>query len=157
MAPAIYWAFANEFTVEWNRLQAEASGDQAAKQSELDRVRNQLECLVDAIATGTPIGALQSRMVTPEARRLTLEADLAQAITPAPRLHPDLPEVYRARIEHLATMLETEDAENARALVRNLVHGDLASILSAAGAGSPTKPKTPRPRAVGSVRTRGEG
>ena len=37
------------------------------------------------------------------------------------------------------------------------VHGDLASILSAAGAGSPTKPKTPRPYAMSSVRTKGEG
>ena len=79
MAPAIYQAFAQEFTAEWNRMQAEASGNQAAKQAELDRLRQQLERLVDAIANGTPIGALQSRMTALEARRITLEAELANA------------------------------------------------------------------------------
>ena len=154
MIPEIYRVFAIEFTAEWNRLQAEASGDQAAKQSELDRVRNQLERLVDAIANGTPIGALQSRMTTLEARRLALEAELAQAIVPAPRLHPNLPEVYRIRLEQLAATLEADTADEARELIRSLVdsvlvhaevegfrievRGELANILSLA-AGSPRK------------------
>ena len=107
-----------------------------------------------SIANGTPIGALQSRMVTLEARRLALEAELAQAIAPAPRLHPNLPEVYRARLQQLVATLEADTADEARELIRSLVDsvlvhaevkgfrievcGELANILSLA-AGSPRK------------------
>jgi DNA invertase Pin-like site-specific DNA recombinase len=154
MAPEIYHAFAQEFTAEWNRIQAEASGDQADKQAELDRVRNQLERLVDAIANGTPIGALQSRLASLEARRIALEAELANATEPAPLLHPNLADIYRDRIGQLAATLEASDGEDAREHVRSLVEsvtlfeaedgfrievrGELANILSLA-AGSPRK------------------
>ncbi len=154
MAPEIYHVFAQEFTAEWNRLQAEASGDQASKQAELDRVRQQLERLVDAIANGTPIGALQSRMASLEARRIALEAELANATEPAPLLHPNLADIYRDRIGQLAATLEASDGEDAREHVRGLVEsvtlfeaedgfrievrGELANILSLA-AGSPRK------------------
>ncbi len=154
MAPDVYQAFAKEFTAEWNRMQAEVSGDQAAKRTELDRVRQQLERLVDAIANGTPIGALQSRMTTLEARRIALEAELANATEPAPLLHPNLAEIYRARIEQLAATLEADDGEAARELVRTLVEsialheaadgfrievrGELANILGLA-TGNPRK------------------
>ncbi len=152
MAPEIYRAFAQEFAAEWNRLQAEASGDQSAKQAELVRVGQQLERLVDALANGTPVSALTARMATLEARRITLEAELASAKAPAPALHPNLADIYRGRMEQLATTLEAEDGAEARQLVRGLVErvelhktadgfrievrGELANIIGLA-AGSP--------------------
>ena len=154
MDPEIYRAFAAEFTAEWNRLQAESSGDQVAKQSELGRARGQLERLVDAIANGTPIDALQTRMTTLEARRLALEAELAQAVAPVLALHPNLPNVYRARVEQLAVKIEAHDGAEAGALIRGMtesvllfkadggfqieVRGELANILGLA-AGGPRK------------------
>ena len=56
-----------------------------------------------------------------EARRLALEAELASAEAPAPRLHPNLAEVYRERIAELARVLECDDAAEAREVVRSLV------------------------------------
>ncbi len=154
MAPALYRAFAQEFTAEWNRLQAEASGDRAAKQAELDRVRQQLERLVDAIANGASIIALQSRLSALETRRIALDGELATYASPAPLLHPNLADVYRSRVEQLATTLEAEDGEEARELIRSLietitlseepegfrieVRGELANILGLA-TGSPRR------------------
>ena len=148
MAPEIYHAFAAEFTAEWNRLQADISGDVAAKQAELARIRQQLERLVDAIASGTPVGALNARMARLESRRIALEAELASVKAPAPVLHPNLAGIYRGRIEQLAATLEAEDGEEARTLIRSLVeriqlhetadgfrievHGELANILALA-------------------------
>lgn len=51
----LFKAFAAEFTLEWNRLQAEASGELEARKTELARVRGQLERLVDALVEGTPV------------------------------------------------------------------------------------------------------
>ena len=151
MAPEVYHAFAQEFTAEWNRLQAEASGDQSAKRAELARARQQLERLVDALANGTPVGALNARMATLEARRIALEVELASAEAPAPALHPNLADIYRARMEQLAATLEAEDGAEARTLVRGLVErvelrettvgfkievrGELANILGLAAGG----------------------
>ncbi len=95
MDPEIYRAV----SAEWNRLQAEASGDQADKQAELDRTRKQLERLIDAIANGVSIAAIQARLTTFEARRIALEAELASATAAAPALRPSLPEIYRGHIE----------------------------------------------------------
>ena len=151
MAPEVYQAFAQEFTAEWNRLQAEASGDQSAKRAELARIRQQLERLVDALANGTPICALNLRMATLEARRIALEAELASANAPAPALHPNLVDIYRGRMEQLAATLEDQDGAEARTLVRGLVErvelhetadgfrievrGELANILGLATGG----------------------
>jgi hypothetical protein len=57
MDPALFKVFADAFTTEWNRLQAAASGDADARHSEMERVRHQIERLVDAIAEGTPAAA----------------------------------------------------------------------------------------------------
>ena len=103
------------------------------------------------MVNGTPVGALNARMATLEARRIALEAELASAKAPAPALHPNLADIYRARMEQLAATLEAEDGAEARALVRGLVErvelhetadgfrievrGELANILGLAAGG----------------------
>ena len=91
MDPELFAAFVKEFTAEWNRLQAASAGDQEARHAESERVRRQIERLVDAIAEGTPVAMLRDRLSELEARRLTLEAELSAAPTPAPRLHRKRP------------------------------------------------------------------
>ncbi len=114
----------------------------------------QLERLVDAIADGRTVGALQSRMSTLEARRMALEGELASAAQRAPLLHPNLADIYRSRLDQLAVALETDEEGEARDLIRSLVEsvhfhgeaasfgievrGELANILGLA-AGSPRK------------------
>ena len=87
----------------------------------LTHVRQQIERLVDALVAGTPAAAIRDRLGALERRRLDLEAALAAATAPAPRLHPNLASVYRQKVAELTRVLETEDASEARDLVRSLV------------------------------------
>jgi site-specific DNA recombinase len=150
MDPVLFQEFAVAFTVEWNRLQGATSHEHEARQAELQRVRQQIERLIDAITEGTPAAAVHGRLAAAEQRRLALEAEMARAIAPAPRLHPNLAEVYRAKVATLADSLSRDDATEARELVRGLVErvtlspdgttqrieirGELAAILGLAGA-----------------------
>jgi hypothetical protein len=65
---------------------------------------------VDAIADGTPVAAVRDRLAHLEQQRLALEAAAATAVAPAPRLHPNLAEIYRKTVVDLVEALEREDA-----------------------------------------------
>ena len=52
MDPALFKVFAEEFTAEWNRLQAEAGASSAGLRSEQQRLCRQIDRLVPAIADG---------------------------------------------------------------------------------------------------------
>jgi transcription elongation GreA/GreB family factor len=84
MDPDLFRVFVAEFVQEWNRLQADATADQEAERTELERVRRQIDRFVDAIAEGTPAAAVKDRLKELEARRLHLEAQLSAAKVPAP-------------------------------------------------------------------------
>jgi len=149
MDPALYQAFAAEFTAEWNRMQAHAAGDLGERTKELARVRDKLERLVDAICNGTPAMAVKDRMRELEERRIALESELATAVTPAPRIHPNLAVLYRQKVAALAEALSGDGAAAARELLRGLIdeirivpegltqrielRGELAAILGLAG------------------------
>ena len=121
MDPELFREFVAEFTATWNRLQAEASAGLTAKRAELERVRSQIGRAVDAIVAGTASPALKLRLEELEQRKACLEAELAGAEAPAPRLHPNLAEVYRQRIAELSRVLEGDDAAEAREVVRGLI------------------------------------
>ena len=152
MEPAAFKEFVQEFTAEWNRVQGEAAADLAGRRTELTRVKAQIERLVDALADGAmPAAAVAPKIKALEGRRLTLEAKLAGATEPAPRLHPNLAEIYRQKVAALVDALARDDGAKGRELVRSLVeaidlvqvndvlqvqvHGELATILSLASAG----------------------
>jgi DNA invertase Pin-like site-specific DNA recombinase len=111
MDPELFSAFVAEFTATWNRLQAEASAGQGAKRAELERVRGQIERAVDAIVAGTASTSLKQRLEELEERKAALEAELAGAAAPAPRLHPNLAELYRQRVAELSRVLAMEDGK----------------------------------------------
>jgi site-specific DNA recombinase len=115
MEPGLFKVFADEFTVEWNRLQGEASAEQTARVSELQRIRQRIERIVDAITEGTRAVAVRDQLAALEQRRLALETEAATVAAPAPRLHPNLAEVYRRKVAQLVEALGEEDgAEGAR-------------------------------------------
>ena len=111
-------------------------------------VRRHMERLVDAIANGTPPAAVNDRLRELDARRATLEEQIATAAKPAPRLHPNLAQLYRQKVASLTEVLAKDDAAEARELIRGLVEaivlvpedgklrveirGELASILALA-------------------------
>jgi len=121
MDPEIFKAFVSGFTETWNRLQAEASAGLTSKRQELARIEQQIGRAVDAILQGTAPAALRERLASLEARKVDLERELATTEAPAPRLHPNLAEVYRRRVADLSEALSSDDGAEARELVRGLV------------------------------------
>ena len=155
MDPDQFKIFAQEFTAEWNRLQGNSAADQTARTAELTRIKHQIERLVDALVNGTPAAAVNDRLAALEARRLTLEGEMATAQVPAPRLHPGLAEIYRKKVAELATALNADNTTEAWHTVRGLVEeitlhpegdrqrikvrGELAAILALGGGGTNNK------------------
>ncbi len=147
----LYEVFAREFTAEWNRLQAEGIGERARWEAERKRVRMQIERLVDAIADGQPVASLKGRLLDLEGNVVDLDAKLAAAPVIAPRLHPELPRVYREKVLGLAEALANDSGLAAMAAIRDLVdeirlipvgddpklrievRGELSAILNLAG------------------------
>jgi DNA invertase Pin-like site-specific DNA recombinase len=156
MDPDLFKVFAQEFAAEWNRLQAEAESSLDRVRSERERVCRQIDRLVDALADGEPAARLKDKLKELERRRLELERELAAAKAPAPRLHPNVAEVYRRKVEELHNALRQEDAGPARELVRGLVEaivlmpedgrlavevrGELAGILRLSGCANEKAP-----------------
>ena len=101
------------------------------------------------MADGEPAARLKDKLRELERRRLELESELETAAAPAPRLHPNIAEVYRRKVEELHNALRAEDAGPARELIRGLVEaivlvpedgrlrvevrGELAAILRLSG------------------------
>ncbi len=156
MDPILFKAFAQEFTAEWNRLQAGAGAQLSQMRAEHGRVNRQIERLVDALAEGAPAARVTQKLRELERRRLDLEAELSTVAAPAPRLHPNLAEVYRRKVADLQQALADKDAGPARELVRGLVEaivlipergrlrvevrGELAAILRLSGSGNAKAP-----------------
>ena len=149
MDPALFKVFAEEFAAEWNRLQAEAGATISRARNEKDRVCRQIDRLVDALAEGEPAARLTEKLKELEQRRLELERELETTAAPAPRLHPNIAEAYRRKVEELHGALKADDAGPARELIRGLVEaivlvpengrlrvevrGELAAILRLSG------------------------
>ncbi len=154
MEPHAVATFVAEFTAEWNRLSSERGDTVAVRRRELDQVERQLNGLIDAIADGLRAPGLQDRLDGLGARREALRAELAALETrqSAPLLHPNLSEVYRARVARLREGIEAqgdrEVLEAARALIARVeVHppaeaggrprlellGELSALLATAG------------------------
>ncbi|MGY0794201.1 recombinase family protein [Azospirillum argentinense] len=148
MEPKLFKVFCEEFTAELNRqLAAESSTVDQAK-AELARVERRMGKLVDAIAEGVPARSVKDELVRLEARQEELRLTLAEA--PAkrrPLLHPNMADLYRARVTALQDALTTPDTQaEAAELIRSLIeavvlmpedgtlrvdlHGALAGILA---------------------------
>ena len=140
MDPALFAEFVSAFTAEWNRLQGEIAGERSAREAELARVRHQSRRLIDAIADGTPPATVNDRLWELDARRVQLEEQIATAAKPAPRLHPNLAQLYRQKVARLTEVLAREDAAEVREVIRGLVEaillvpeeGRLAAVLALA-------------------------
>ena len=101
MAPELVEEFVGACNEEVNRRRRDASAGRAGKERELAEVTRKLKGLVDALAEGYRVPDLQQRLDELDERRSALEQELA-APAPSPvRLHPNLPQVYRRKVERL--------------------------------------------------------
>ena len=141
-----------DFQVETNRLNHERRAAAEADKRTLERVERQIEKAVDTIVDGGKSPALLDRLGKLEREKAEASFRLANAPQDFPDVHPNMAEVYRAKIERLSEALEDPEAAlEAAELIRSLVskvsllpgpkrgdvlatlHGDLAGILTLVG------------------------
>ena len=135
MQPEHVAIFVEEFTTEWNRLQAERSAEHAARYRELEAVNRKLDGLIDAIADGLKSPGLQNKLHELEARQATLRAELERTpVSSVPRLHPNLAEIYRERVVRLHEALRNgSDAPAILERVRGLLNASCCVRVRKAG------------------------
>jgi hypothetical protein len=145
----LFAEFCQEFTKEMNRLRMDATASLAGKRAELAKIERQLQKLLDALLDDGDSKTIVKNMQALEARQESLEAELSQADSPPPLLHPNMAEVYHRKISELHAALtsddsKTEAAEILRTLIEAIIltpedselsvylKGDLAGILTLA-------------------------
>ena len=122
MAPELLEEFIGAFTQEVNRQRRDADMARAAKDRELSEISQKLDGLIDAIAEGFRSESLQTKLTTLEARKTNLEAELAKPVEPPVRLHPNLGQVYRQKVEDLQDALnELTIRDEALDILRGLI------------------------------------
>ena len=81
-----------------------------------------LDRLVQALLDGVPGSRVKDRMAALEVRKAELEALLADAVEEPVLLHPNMAEVYRAKIARLADALHDEhERSEATEIIRGLI------------------------------------
>ncbi len=106
MAPELYAAFVRGFTAEWNREQGARSVEQGGRRDELRRLERNIGNLVGGIAESGGSTAVYDALKKAEARKAALEAELATAEAPAPRLMPNLADCIARRWRRCRTRSE---------------------------------------------------
>jgi site-specific DNA recombinase len=141
--------FCREFAKEMNRLRMEHRAGLSGAKRELERVKREIEKVIDAIVQGYAGPELKGRMNGLQERKEALLAQLAAADEPPPLLHPSMADLYRTKVEELASALQREDtrleaSEMLRGLIEAIVltpqdgqlrielRGNLAAMLAAA-------------------------
>ncbi len=122
MDPDLFKAFATEFIAEANRIRMEETADVDAARRNFDRVTQQIDKLVMAIADGADALPLNTKIKELEARQSQLREQLDNASEPEPLLHPNLAEIYRAKIENLSVLLvDPRHKAEAFDIIRGLI------------------------------------
>jgi site-specific DNA recombinase len=114
--------FIAAFHAELNAQRAARTAGRAGQERELAEVRRKLDGLIDAIAEGMRAPGLQQRLDELEARRAALEQALSEEAPPLVRLHPNLAQVYRAKVERLHEALADPGLrDEALGILRGLI------------------------------------
>jgi site-specific DNA recombinase len=139
--------FCREFAKEMNRLRMEQRAGVSAAKRELERTRDQQ--VIDAVIDGVKGSELKDQMAQLQQRKDDLLRQIEIAHEPAPLLHPSMADLYRTKVEKLASALLREDtrleaSEMLRGLIDSIVlipdegqlridlRGSLAAMLTAA-------------------------
>jgi len=147
MDPDLFKAFATEFIAETNRIRMEESAGVDAARRDLGRVTQQIDKLVMAIADGADALPLNAKIKELEAWQSQLQDRLDRATDPEPLIHPNLAEMYRAKVADLSPLLvDPRHKAEAFDIIRGLIdqvrlvpengelridlRGELAGILS---------------------------
>jgi len=126
MRPELVEEFIRAFHEEVNRQRHTAELQVEARRRELADTVRKLDGLIEAMAEGFRAPGLQAKLDGLESRKVALERKLADAVAPAPRLHPNLAELYARQVaalhEALADPATRDEAlEITRALIERVL------------------------------------
>ena len=123
MAPELVKVFITEYHAELNRLNREQEQAITNKSKSLGMVARKIDGLYDAIADGLRTAGLKAKLEQLEYEKAALEAEIASSKTPAPRLHPNLAELYRRKVAELHDALRDPSTRSeAIELLRGLIN-----------------------------------
>jgi len=122
MHPDFVAEFIREFHAEINRQRRDAELVINLKHRELEETCRKLDGLIEAIAEGFRAPGLQARLNELEQSKATLQSEVDGAPAPAPRLHPNLAELYRQKVANLQDALaDPATKEEALEILRSLI------------------------------------
>jgi hypothetical protein len=122
MQPDLVQEFISAFHAEINQHRQQLDVERKAKERELIQVARRLDGLIEAIADGLRTPGLKAKLEDLERRKAELEQDLVKPYTSAPRLHPNLAELYRQKVVALQeTLRDPKLRDEALDLLRNLI------------------------------------
>ena len=141
--------FCREFAKEMNRLRMEQRAGLSSAKRELVRLEGRRKKLVELVMDGVPGREVKDELIAIGHRRDVLEQQVKAANEPPPLLHPSMADLYRTKVEDLASALQREDArteasEMLRGLIDSIVlmpekgqlrielRGNLAAMLTVA-------------------------
>ncbi len=105
--------FVKEFHAEINRQRRDGELLLDSRRRELEETCRRLDGLIEAIAEGFRATGLQAKLDELERRKAKLESEIDGMPAVAPRLHPNLAELYRKKVSNLQDAL-AEPATQAR-------------------------------------------
>ncbi len=171
LAPDLVADFIRAFAAESASIRAEAISSHSRLKSELADVKRRLEGVLQAVENGAWNNSLQTRLTELEVRQTTIEAKIAAGETEEVpiALHPNAAEIYKRKVTELEAALTDPDVcseagEALAALIDKIIltpapeapdrlqidlHGELATILQAAGVGGVPNDTAPRGPVLG--------
>ena len=149
MHPECVKAFVSEYHTEMNRLAATQDTERDRLARDLTKTEHDIQKLINAIKEGVPGSAIKDEMRLLEDRRQELAHAMENAPASIPRLHPNLAQLYRDKVDRLTEALNedgsrTEAAEAIRALIEEVrlvpdagslkieLYGELAALINLA-------------------------
>ena len=114
--------FIAEYHREINRLAATQDGERQEVQRELTKVEREIRQIIDAVKSGIRSPTMAAELDSLEKRKSTFQKRLDADPPPPVRLHPNLAEIYRQKIENLHNALNRDDSRTeAAGILRNLI------------------------------------
>src|SRR6185312_14556071 len=137
MAPELVATFVEEFNAELRRIAEVAETEQGAARRRLADIDRKIAGIIKAIEDGAYNATLKARLSALEQEKAQAVARLASSKpTPIVRLHPNLPALYRSKVEKLAEALNepataVEAGEILRGLIERVVLTPIGNALHA--------------------------
>ncbi len=118
----LFAEFCEEFTREMNRLRSQHRATLVSAERELARLEARRKKLIEMVMEGVPAAEVKDEMIAGAARREELERQQQSLSEPPPLLHPQMADIYRTKVTHLARALqEPESRPEATEALRGLV------------------------------------